>query len=74
MKYFFLFSGVRGIGNCTFSCSYYTGTTEWKSNSNFSLTHSLNTINFSFDAFFLSAVIMLPEETRTNKYYARVEK
>lgn len=74
LRFFPLFSWVSSLGNCIFSSSYYRGTMEWKSHSYFSLTHSLNTINFSFDAFFLSALITLPQEMRTNKSSTRVEE
>lgn len=67
-----LLSWVRGLGNCIFSFSYCRGTIEQKSQCCFPLTHSLNTINFSFDAFFLSALIMLPQEMRANKSYPGV--
>lgn len=69
-----LLSWVSGLENCIFSFSYYRGTTEWKFQYCFPLIHSLNTINFSFDAFFVSALIILPQEMRANKSYTRAEE
>lgn len=62
-----IFPCFPGLANCIFSFSYCRGTIEQKSQCCFPLTHSLNTINFSFDAFLLSALIMLPQEMRANK-------